>query len=129
MSTRVCWMAVLASEACWARNVRASLVLYCRCCGGPVSHTVSVCDLLLALPFVILVHLLLAPPALPGAHADKDSHGKQDHGPTAHHDGTQPPPPAEEQGKAVSGPKEDEHNRGDHEPYRGNQAHHSQSSP
>jgi hypothetical protein len=33
--------------------------------------------MLLELAFVILLHFLLAPPALPGTHADDDTQGKQ----------------------------------------------------
>jgi hypothetical protein len=39
---------------------------------------VSECGLLLELAFVILLHLLLAPPAVPGTHADDDTKDKQD---------------------------------------------------
>jgi hypothetical protein len=34
--------------------------------------------MLLELAFVILLHLLLAPPALQDTHADEDTKGKQD---------------------------------------------------
>jgi hypothetical protein len=34
--------------------------------------------MLLELAFVILLHLLLAPPALPGTHADEDTQGEKD---------------------------------------------------
>jgi len=73
ISVTVCCMAVLASAACCARNTRSSLVSYCRFFCGSVSNAVSECGMLLELAFVILLHLLLAPPALPGTHADEDT--------------------------------------------------------
>jgi hypothetical protein len=71
-------MAVLASAACCARKAPASLVLESRFFCSPVSNAVSECRLLLELAFVILLHLLLAPPAVPGTHADDDTKDKQD---------------------------------------------------
>jgi hypothetical protein len=85
--------------------------------------------MLLELAFVILLHLLLAPPALPDTHADEDTKGKKDQSPTSHHYCAQPPSPTEELCEAIGRPDEDKHNRGNHEPHRGSQAHHSQDSP
>ena len=78
MSVTVCCMAVLASAACCARKARASLVLEYRFFCSPVSNAVSECGLLLELAFVILLYLLLAPPAVPGTHANDDTKNKKD---------------------------------------------------
>jgi len=78
MSVTVCCMAVLASAACCARKAPASLVFASSFVCSPVSNAVSECGLLLELAFVILLHLLLAPPAVPGTHADDDTKDKQD---------------------------------------------------
>jgi hypothetical protein len=78
MSVTVCCMAVLASAACCARKARVVLVLESRFFCSPVSNAVSECGLLLELAFVILLHLLLAPPAVPGTHTDNDTKDQQD---------------------------------------------------
>jgi len=85
--------------------------------------------LLLELAFVILLHLLLAPPALPGTHADEDTKGKKDQGSTSHYQCAQPPSPPEEQCESIGCPDEDEHNRGDHQPHCSSQAHYPQGDP
>jgi hypothetical protein len=86
---------------------------------------VAVGGLLLALAFVILVHLLLAPPAVPGTHADENPKSKKNYSSTTHNDGAQPPPSAEEQGEAFGCPNQDENNCGDHESHRSDQAYHT----
>jgi hypothetical protein len=90
---------------------------------------VSECVLLLELAFVILLYLLLAPPALPGTHANEETQGEKDQGSTSHYQCAQPPPPAEELGESIGGPDEDEHNRGDYQPHRSSQAHYPQGGP
>ena len=102
-------------------------------CGRPAAAVVRSAalgggGLLLALGSHIDV-LLLSPPALPGTHTDEHSQGQQDHGPTAHHDGAEPPPAAAEQGESFGCSNQDEHNRADHESHRGDQAHHAQGGP
>ena len=42
--------------------------------------------MLLELAFVILLHLLVAPPAVPGTHTDEDTKGKKDENPPSHHE-------------------------------------------
>jgi hypothetical protein len=75
------------------------------------------------------LHLLLAPPALPGTHANKDTYSKKDQSPPSHYQCTQPPSPAEELCESICCPEEYEHNRGDHQPHRSNQADYSQGGP
>jgi hypothetical protein len=90
------------------------LVLASRFFCSPVSNAVSECRLLLDLAFVILLYLLLAPPAVPGTHADDDTKDKQDQSPASHDQCTQPPPSSEEQGESVRCSKEYEHNCADY---------------
>jgi hypothetical protein len=80
-------------------------VLECGVFSGTVSNALSEGGTLLALAFVILLHLLLAPPVLPGTQAYAESQGKQDQDPTPYNDLTQPQPAVAEQCQSGSRPE------------------------
>jgi len=83
---------------------------------------------LLELAFVILLHLLLERPALPGTHPNEDTQGKQDQESTSHHEFAEPPC-AEEPSQPASSPAEEEDNRGHHQSRQSHQAHDTQHRP
>jgi hypothetical protein len=83
---------------------------------------------LLELAFVILLHLLLARPALPGPHTNEDTQDKQDQESTSHYEFAEPSC-AEEPSQPASGAAEEEDNRGHHQARQSNQAHDTQHRP